>query len=99
MLLVISIIFFKNFKKTPRLFVKYSLCLSISLVVVSPMLLDRYEQFGDPLYFSQTEHLFLGDYASITAYNMQGVEYSAFDYIDDNGFGKFIEKICVDGSF
>ena len=97
MLLIISIIFFKNFKKTPRLFVKYSVCLSISLIVVSPMLLDRYEQFGDPLYFSQTEHLFLGDYASILAYNMQGVEYSAFDYIDDNGFGKFLEKFVLMG--
>ena len=97
MLLAVSIIFFKNFKKTPKLFVKYSVCLSISLVVVSPMLLDRYEQFGDPLYFSQTEHLFLGDYASILAYNMQGVEYSAFDYIDDNGFGKFIEKFVLMG--
>ena len=97
MLLIVSIIFFKNFKKTPKLFVKYSVCLSISLIVVSPMLLDRYEQFGDPLYFSQTEHLFLGDYASILAYNMQGVEYSAFDYIDDNGFGKFIEKFVLMG--
>jgi len=61
------------------------------------MLLDRYEQFGDPLYFSQTEHLFLGDYASILAHNMQDVEYSAFDYIDDNGFGKFLEKFMLMG--
>jgi hypothetical protein len=61
------------------------------------MLLDRYEQFGDPIYFSQTEHLFLGDYGSILAYNMQGVEYSAFDYIDDNGFGKFLEKFVLMG--
>ena len=97
MLLVVSILFFRNFKKTPKLFVKYSICLSISLIVVSPMLLDRYEQFGDPLYFSQTEHLFLGDYASILAHNMEGVEYSAFDYIDDNGFGKFIEKFLLMG--
>ena len=28
---------------------------------------------------------------------MQGVEYSAFDYIDDNGFGKFIEKFVLMG--
>ena len=47
MLLIVSIIFFKIFKKTPKLFVKYSICLSITLIIVSPMLLDRYEQFGD----------------------------------------------------
>ena len=99
MLLVASIIFFKIFKKTPKLFVKYSICLSITLIIVSPMLLDRYEQFGDPFYFSQSEHLFLGDYASILAYNMKDVEYSAFDYIDDNGFGKFIGNFVLVGIY
>ena len=99
MLLVASIIFFKIFKKTPKLFVKYSICLSITLVIVSPMLLDRYEQFGDPLYFSQNERLFLGDYASILAYNMKDVEYSAFDYIDDNGVGKFIGNFVLVGIY
>ena len=99
MLLVASIIFFKIFKKTPKLFVKYSFCLSITLIIVSPMLLDRYEQFGDPFYFSQSEHLFLGDYASILAYNMKDVEYSAFDYIDDNGFGKFIGNFVLVGIY
>ena len=99
MLLVASIIFFIIFKKTPKLFVKYSICLSITLIIVSPMLLDRYEQFGDPLYFSQNERLFLGDYASILAYNMKDVEYSAFDYIDDNGFGKFIGNFVLVGIY
>ena len=99
MLLVASIIFFKIFKKTPKLFVKYSICLSITLIIMSPMLLDRYEQFGDPFYFSQSEHLFLGDYASILAYNMKDVEYSAFDYIDDNGFGKFIGNFVLVGIY
>ena len=99
MLLIVSIIFFKIFKKTPKLFVKYSICLSITLIIVSPMLLDRYEQFGDPFYFSQSEHLFLGDYASILAYNMKDVEYSAFDYIDDNGFGKFIGNFVLVGIY
>ena len=99
MLLIVSIIFFKIFKKTPKLFVKYSICLSITLIIVSPMLLDRYEQFGDPFYFSQSDHLFLGDYASILAYNMKDVEYSAFDYIDDNGFGKFIGNFVLVGIY
>ena len=99
MLLIVSIIFFKIFKKTPKLFVKYSICLSITLIIVSPMLLDRYEQFGDPFYFSQSEHLFLGDYESILAYNMKDVEYSAFDYIDDNGFGKFIGNFVLVGIY
>ena len=54
MLLVASIIFFRNYKKTPKLFLKYFTCLAICMIVVSPMLVERYDQFGDPLYFSQS---------------------------------------------
>ena len=99
MLLVASIIFFRNFKKTPKLLLKYFACLAICLVVVSPMLLERYDQFGDPLYFSQSLRLFTGEYASLLAVNMLDFEYSAFDYIDDHGFGKFIENFVLLGIY
>ena len=99
MLLVASIIFFRNFKKTPKLFLKYFVCLAICLIAVSPMLVERYEQFGDPLYFSQSLLLFTGEYASILAVNMLDFEYSAFDYIDDHGFGKFIENFVLLGIY
>ena len=99
MLLVATIILFRNFKKTPKLFLKYFACIAICLVVVSPMLVERYEQFGDPLYFSQSLRLFTGEYASILGANLLGFEYSAFDYIDDHGFGKFIEKFVFMGIY
>ena len=99
MLLVASIIFFRNFKKTPKLLLKYFVCLAICLIVVSPMLLERYDQFGDPFYFSQSLRLFTGEYASILAANLLGFEYSAFDYIDDHGFGKFIENFVLMGIY
>ena len=99
MLLVASIIFFRNFKKTPKLLLKYFVCLAICLIVVSPMLLERYDQFGDPFYFSQSLRLFTGEYASILAENMLGFEYSAFDYIDDHGFGKFVENFVFMGIY
>ena len=99
MLLIASIIFFTNFKKTPKLFLKYFACLAICLIVVSPMLIERNEQYGSPLFFSQNENMFTGEYTTILADNMMGVEYSAFDYIDDNGFGKFIEKFVFLGIY
>jgi hypothetical protein len=99
MLLVASIIFFRNFKKTPKLLLKYFACLAVCLIVVSPMLLERYDQFGDPFYFSQSLRLFTGEYASILAVNMLDFEYSAFDYIDDHGFGKFIENFVLMGIY
>ena len=63
------------------------------------MLVERYEQFGDPLYFSQSLRLFTGEYATILADNMTGVEYTAFDYIDDHGFGKFIINFVLMGIY
>ena len=99
MLLIASIIFFTNFKKTPKLFLKYFACLAICLIVVSPMLIERNEQYESPFFFSQSERVFTGEYTTIMADNMLGVEYSAFDYIDDNGFGKFIEKFVFLGIY
>ena len=51
------------------------------------------------LLFSQNEHMFTGEYATILADNMMGVEYSAFNYIDDYGLGKFIEKFVFLGIY
>jgi len=99
MLLVASIIFFKNYKKTPKSFLKYLACLAICLIVVSPMLTERNEQYGNPFYFSHNQLVFTGDVVSIAADNMTGVEYTAFDYIDDHGFGKFIEKFVFTGIY
>ena len=99
MLLIASIIFFTNFKKTPKLFLKYFACLAICLIVVSPMLIERNEQYDSPFFFSQSERVFTGEYTTIMADNMLDVEYSAFDYIDDHGFGKFIEKFVFLGIY
>ena len=61
MLLIASVIFFRNFKKTPKSFLKYLACLAICLVVVSPMLLERNEEYGNPLFFSQNQRVFTGE--------------------------------------
>ena len=97
MLLIASIIFFTNFKRTPKLFLKYFACLAICLIVVSPMLIERNDQYGSPLFFSQNQRVFLGESVALVADNMVDVDYSAFDYIDEHGFGKFIEKFVFTG--
>ena len=97
MLLIASIIFFTNFKRTPKLFLKYFACLAICLIVVSPMLIERNDQYGSPLFFSQNQRVFLGEPVALVADNMVDVDYSAFDYIDEHGFGKFIEKFAFTG--
>ena len=99
MLVVASVIFFRNFKITPKLLLKYFACLAIFLIIASPMLMHRYDQYGDPFYFSQTSLLFTGDYATIVADNMKDVEYSASDYISDHSIGKFIVTFVLMGIY
>ena len=95
----LTIIFFFNNKKNSKLFLKYLLCVGIFLVMVSPMLLHRYEQFGDPLYFSQSSLVFIGNPAAILADNMQNIEYSVSDYIDENGITKFLYTFVMLGIY
>jgi hypothetical protein len=95
----LSVIFFLNNKKNSKLFLKYLLCIGIFLVMVSPMLLHRYEQFGDPLYFSQSSTVFIGNPIAILADNTQHIEYSALDYIDENGITKFLYTFVMLGIY
>ena len=95
----ITIIFFLNNKKNSKLFLKYFFCVGIFLIMVSPMLLHRYEQFGDPLYFSQSLTVFIGNPVAILAENTSNIEYSASDYIDENGISKFLYTFVMLGIY
>jgi len=95
----LTVIFFLNNKKNSKLLLKYFLCVGIFLVLVSPMLLQRYEQFGDPMYFSQSSTLFIGNPIALLADNTQNIEYSASDYIDENGITKFLYTFVTLGIY
>lgn len=95
----LSLIFLVNFRKIPKNFSKYILCLGLFLLVISPMLLERYNEFGDPLYLgATTTGIFSGDYAPIQG-NMVNVQnnFSAMDYINENGLPDFFNKFIVTG--
>ena len=60
-LVILSIIFFIVYKSSSKNFVKYLLCIVIFVLVASPMLIQKYDQFGDPLYFAISDNYFAGD--------------------------------------
>jgi len=95
MIIVVSVIFFWKNKKNRKSVGRYLLCLGIFLLVSSPMLIQRNEQFGDPLFFSQTLGLFTGDYATVLAENT--TYYGPFDYIDEHGFSDFLHNFLIIG--
>jgi len=60
------------------------------------MLIQKYDQFGDPLYFAISDNYFAGDQKHF-ALNTKHIEYSASDYIQDNGVISFVERFGLTG--
>ena len=93
---VISIIFFVINKKSPIMIPKYLVCLAIFALLVSPMLIQRYEQFGDPFYFYYNDRLFVEDYL-VTGIQESGK--TASSYIDEKGPLQFIHRFVITGTY
>ena len=94
-----SLILFLNNKKSKKLFFKYLLCIGIFVLIASPMLIHRYEQYGDPLFFSQSSAVFTGNPAAILADNTKDLNYSYQDYIHENGISQFIYTFVILGIY
>jgi hypothetical protein len=97
--LIISVIFFIIHKISSKSVLKYGLCILIFLVIVSPMLIQRNEQYGDPLYFSQSNTFFSGEYSALLAENTSETEYGVSNYIEDNGILSFLDKFVLMGFY
>lgn len=74
-------------------------CIMIFLFVASPMLIQRFEQFNDPLYNWLNERMWVGDYATSRSQNIQSEDYTPLDFIRDNGVSEFIEKFVLAGIY
>ena len=97
--IALSLILFLNNKKSKKLFFKYLLCIGIFVLIASPMLVHRYEQYGDPLFFSQSSAVFTGNPAAILADNTKNLNYSYQDYIRENGISQFIYTFVILGIY
>ena len=95
--IALSLILFLNNKKSKKLFFRYLLCIGIFILIASPMLIQRYEQYGDPFFYSQSLTVFTGNPAAILADNTKNLDYSYQDYIRDNGISEFIYKFVLLG--
>lgn len=99
MLPILLLILILNSKRSPRIIPVLLLCVSIFFIVSSPMLVHRYVQYGDPLYFSQSGALYTGEFVTVVAENTEGESYSALNYIADHGIGQFIWKFVLGGLY
>ena len=94
-LFVLTVIFFVVNKKSSKSVLKYFLCLMIFVLVVSPILIQRNEQFEDPFYLYYNDHLFVEEYIGV---GVKESEKTAENYIEEQGIFKFFERFVLTGS-
>lgn len=95
--LIISIIYFITQRKRSHLLRNYGLGLAVFILIISPMLIQRNDQFGDPLYFWYNDRLFAGNYEMLVSDNIVEKS-SAFDYIEKNGIASFLHTFVLQGA-
>ena len=100
MIVVVSILYFINFRQTKNTLPKFFACIGIFFIVISPILIQRDIQYGDPFYVYYEDSFFTGDYAKMGAENIDETHGGgAFDYIQKNGLTHFVEKFIVGGIY
>ena len=96
---VIIAIYFINFRKSQNLLKNFGFGIAIFLIVVSPMLMQRYNQYGNPFHFWYDQNIFTGDYEKIVSVNTETTNTSALDYIQKNGILSFIHTFILTGFY
>lgn len=92
-----TLIYFINFRKSTNYLRNYGICIMIFLLVISPMLIQRYEQFGNPVYVWYAEKIFTGSYVASLSENVQTTNNGPLNYIEENGIPLFLEKFVLMG--
>ena len=97
--LIISLTYILTFKKS-RIFLRnYGIGLVILLIIISPIFLQKYEQFGDPFYSSYQDTMFSKNYEEHITNVSLNTKTSASSYIENNGILDFIYTFFISGFF
>ena len=97
--LIITIIYFITLRGQKHYFRNYALGLTLFLIVISPILIQKYEQFGDPFYSYYSERVFAGSYEKLLGENTGELNPTMMDYIANEGLGSLLENYILKGFF
>ena len=102
-LIILIIIYFVTKRNSPNLYRNLFIGILIFLAVISPMLYDRYEQFGDPFFYGYTPYIFTGSWEKIISievgHGQENQATTAFDFIDENGLVSFFQTFFLNGIY
>ena len=94
---ILTIIYFIKFKFSILSIRNFLFYFLIFMITVLPLLLQRYEQFGNPMYNWIGERIWFGDYSQSRSI-LPGEKYTAIDFIITNGLQNFIKTFLFKGS-
>ena len=95
--IVISLTYLLTFKKSQNFLRNYGIGLIFFVLILSPMLLQKYEQYGDPFYSSYQGSMFSENYEQLVSNISSNTKSSAFDYIQNHGIAAFFGNFLLDG--
>ena len=96
---VISIIYFLTQKKSRKFLANYGIAVAVFLLVISPVLIERNEEFGDPFYSLYKDTIFAGSYELVMKAIEDNEKISAFDYIENYGILSFVNNYILIGIY
>ena len=96
---VISIIYFLTQKKSRKFLANYGIAIAVFLLVITPVLIERNEEFGDPFYSVYKDTIFAGSYELMMKALEDNEKISAFDYIEKHGILSFVNNYILIGIY
>ena len=95
--IVISLTYLLTFKKSQNFLRNYGIGLIFFVLILSPMLLQKYDQYGDPFYSSYQGSMFSENYEQLVSNMTSNTDSSALDYIQNNGIVAFFGDFFLNG--
>ena len=95
----ISIIYFATQRKSRRFLTNYGIGIAVFLLIISPVLIERNEEFGDPFYSEFKDTIFAGSYELMIKAIEDNEKISVFDYIENNGIFSFVNNYILVGLY
>ena len=94
---IISLTYLLTFKKSQTFLRNYGIGIVLFLIIISPILMQKNELYGDPFYSSFQGTMFSDNYADLLSNIATATEASASEYIEENGIFSFIENFIFAG--
>ena len=96
MIIILLIIYLINFRKNLKPS-KFVFCIFLFVLIILPISLVRYDQYGDPLFYGDVSKGFVTDFGMVYAENVESV--TVAEFIQNNGLGIFLQEFILLGIF